>query len=233
MKKYLLILGILCAALSIQAQEHETPNAQQARRMFMDIYNKVYGDEGATLHYKVNIIGIYKTVGTIRMKQKKSKFIDEKYIATVITSEDLLTVVHQLDHSMGGYMDYFAVACDLMAALLIYLLTKIIIEKNATSISMLKVLGYYNSEVNSLYIRMTTVVVVVSSFVGVAVSNLVLQTMWRNIMYQMSGWFEYIIGPKDAAKMIVGVIVAYILVSFFDMRRVKRIPLTEALKNVE
>ncbi|MBE5908485.1 MAG: ABC transporter permease [Lachnospiraceae bacterium] len=159
--------------------------------------------------------------------------IDEKYIATVITSEDLLTVVHQLDHSMGGYMDYFAVACDLMAALLIYLLTKIIIEKNATSISMLKVLGYHNSEVNSLYIRMTTVVVVVSSFVGVAVSNLVLQTMWRNIMYQMSGWFEYIIGPKDAAKMIIGVIVAYILVSFFDMRRVKRIPLTEALKNVE
>jgi putative ABC transport system permease protein len=52
-------------------------------------------------------------------------------------------------------------------------------------------------------------------------------------MYQMSGWFEYIIGPKDAAKMIVGVIIAYILVSFFDMRRVKRIPLTEALKNVE
>jgi hypothetical protein len=49
--------------------------------MFMDIYNKVYGDEGATLHYKVNIIGLYKTEGTIWMKQKKSKFIDEKYIA--------------------------------------------------------------------------------------------------------------------------------------------------------
>lgn len=68
-------------AIGIQEQEHETPNAQQARRMFMDIYNKVYGDEGASLHYKVNIIGIYKTEGTIWMKQKKSKFIDEKYIA--------------------------------------------------------------------------------------------------------------------------------------------------------
>jgi hypothetical protein len=81
MKRYFLILAILCAALSTQAQEHETPNAQQARRMFMDLYNKVYGDEGATLQYKVNIIGIYKTEGTIWMKQKKSKFIDEKYIA--------------------------------------------------------------------------------------------------------------------------------------------------------
>ncbi|MBQ2675441.1 MAG: hypothetical protein IJG07_12335 [Prevotella sp.] len=81
MRKTLLIIGLLCMAIGIQAQEHETPNAQQARRMFMDIYNKVFGDEGASLHYKVNIIGIYKTEGTIWMKQKKSKFIDEKYIA--------------------------------------------------------------------------------------------------------------------------------------------------------
>ena len=68
-------------ALGIQAQEQETPNAKQAHRIFMDIYGKLFGEEGGTLHYKVNIIGIYKTEGTIWMKQKKSKFIDERYIA--------------------------------------------------------------------------------------------------------------------------------------------------------
>ena len=81
MRKIGLLLIALLAISGLHAQEHETPNAQQARHMFMDIYNKVYGNEGATLHYKVNIIGIYKTEGTIWMKQKKSKFIDERYIA--------------------------------------------------------------------------------------------------------------------------------------------------------
>jgi len=81
MKKVLVIIGLLTLALSVSAQEHETPNAQQARRIFMDIYNRLFGDEGGTLHYKVNIIGIYKTEGTIWFKQKKSKFIDERYIA--------------------------------------------------------------------------------------------------------------------------------------------------------
>ena len=83
MRKIVLALGFLLAAFSIQvqAQEHETPNAQQARRIFMDIYNKLFGSEGGSLHYKVNIIGIYKTEGTIWMKEKKSKFIDERYIA--------------------------------------------------------------------------------------------------------------------------------------------------------
>ena len=81
MKRLLFILSILCASCCLQAAEKETPNAQQARRMFMETYNMVYGKQGSQLHYKVNIIGIYKTEGTIWTKGKKSKFIDEKYIA--------------------------------------------------------------------------------------------------------------------------------------------------------
>ncbi len=49
--------------------------------MFMETYNMIFGDTGSQLRYKVNIIGIYKTEGTIWTKGKKSKFIDEKYIA--------------------------------------------------------------------------------------------------------------------------------------------------------
>ncbi len=75
---------MICMALTALPQfadEKETPNAQQAHRMFMEAYNKVFGSQGASLHYKVNIIGIYKTEGTIWTKGPKSKFIDEKYIA--------------------------------------------------------------------------------------------------------------------------------------------------------
>jgi len=62
-------------------QAQETPNAQQARRMFDQVFQMVFGPEGSQLSYSVNIIGIYKTQGTIWNKGKKSKFIDEKYIA--------------------------------------------------------------------------------------------------------------------------------------------------------
>ena len=46
----------------------------------------------------------------------------------------------QLDHSMGSYMTYFQYLCVLLSAVLIYLLTKIIIEKNENAISMVKIL---------------------------------------------------------------------------------------------
>ena len=64
---------------SVFAQE--TANSRQARRIFNQAYEQVFGPEGSTLHYDVNIIGIYKTNGTIWYKGKKSKFIDERYIA--------------------------------------------------------------------------------------------------------------------------------------------------------
>lgn len=69
----MLLLTVLSAV-----QADETPNARQARRIFNSAYQQVFGEQGATLHYDVNIIGIYKTNGTIWYKGRKSKFVDAK-----------------------------------------------------------------------------------------------------------------------------------------------------------
>jgi len=70
---FMSLLTVLC---SVQADD--TPNSRQARRIFNSAYQQVFGEQGATLHYDVNIIGIYKTDGTIWYKGKKSKFEDAK-----------------------------------------------------------------------------------------------------------------------------------------------------------
>lgn len=75
-RRYVLMLLVVMQTLAVTAQE--TPNAQQARRVFNKAYSLVFGPQGASLHYDVNIIGIYKTQGTIWYKGNKQKFIDEK-----------------------------------------------------------------------------------------------------------------------------------------------------------
>ena len=74
-----IILLLLSLCLSEAAQE--SANARQARHMFDQTYQMIFGSKGSTLHYAVNIIGIYKTEGTIWYKGKKSKFIDERFNA--------------------------------------------------------------------------------------------------------------------------------------------------------
>ena len=75
--KILFVVALLLSALtSVQAEDN--PNARQARRIFNQAYQQVFGEQGATLRYDVNITGIYKTYGTIWYKGKKSKFVDAK-----------------------------------------------------------------------------------------------------------------------------------------------------------
>lgn len=69
----LMLLTVLCFV-----HAEDTPNSRQARRIFNQAYQQVFGEQGATLHYDVNITGLYKTSGTIWYKGKKSKFEDAK-----------------------------------------------------------------------------------------------------------------------------------------------------------
>ena len=71
-----MVLTLLTVLCSVHAEE--TPNSRQARRIFNQAYQQVFGEQGATLHYDVNITGLYKTSGTIWYKGKKSKFEDAK-----------------------------------------------------------------------------------------------------------------------------------------------------------
>jgi hypothetical protein len=72
----IIVLSLLSTLVPIQAQENA--NERQAKRIFNQAYQQVFGEQGAALRYDVNITGLYKTWGTIWYKGKKSKFVDAK-----------------------------------------------------------------------------------------------------------------------------------------------------------
>lgn len=159
--------------------------------------------------------------------------ISEEKIATVITEHDITKMCDQLDHSMGSYMQYFQVLCILLSAVLIYLLTKIIIEKNENAISMTKILGYENGEIARLYLLSTSIVFVLADALGVFLGSLVMGEAWKMIMADYSGWFTFMMNPWGYGKMFLFVLIGYLIVLGFDFRRIKKIPLDKALKNAE
>ncbi len=159
--------------------------------------------------------------------------IDEDYIGKEIAASDITKMADQLDHSMGDYMRYFQVMCIILSASLTYLLTKIIIEKNAGAISMIKILGFKNNEISSLYIFTTTAVAVAAALFGAGVGYLVIGRVWKAMMMEFEGWFVFFMSPLGVLKMIVFVLAGYFVVMLLDYRRIKKIPLNIALKNVE
>ena len=56
---------------------------------------------------------------------------------------------------------------------------------------------------------------------------------WKVIMFSYNGWFEFVIEPMGYVKMFVFVLIGYLIVMVLDFRRIKKIPMDKALKNVE
>lgn len=165
--------------------------------------------------------------------ENEIKDIDDKYIATVITVDDITKVTRQLDHSMGSMFVVFKYVLVVLAASLIYLLTKIIIEKNENSISMVKILGFKNGEIASLYIVPTAIIVVFVSILSFVVGLFLMIYIFKVFMMSMDGWFEFYMRPVSMLLSIVYLLVGYAVVSVIDYIRIRRIPMNEALKNVE
>ena len=159
--------------------------------------------------------------------------IDQAYIASCITEEDLTKLSRQLDVSTGNMFYMVNVFAVVLSALLIYLLTKLILEKNTTSISMVKILGYENGEIARLYLLATTGVVILSIALSLVISNLVLKAIYREIMKEFNGWLSYYIKPEIYGEMFAVGLLVYLAVAFLQFRKIKRIPMDEALKNVE
>ena len=160
--------------------------------------------------------------------------INKKYIGSVVDLNALTKVSRQLTVSMGGMMNLingFAIGIFIV---LIYLLTKIIIEKNAQSISMAKILGYSNGEIGKLYIWSTTIVVIICLLLSLPIEKAIMGVVFREMMLSsVSGWIALWIDPKIYLEMFLIGIGTYAVVSLLEYRRIRRIPMDEALKNAE
>lgn len=159
--------------------------------------------------------------------------IDEKYVATQITLDDLTKVSRQLDRSMGETFNLVKIFAVVLFAVLMFLLIKLIVEKNTTSISMVKILGYSNREISRLYVTSTTIVVVLSVALSIGLSVIIMNYLFRVFMEEMSGWISCYYAPHIFPVMFILNITVYAVISFFMMAKIKKIPMDEALKTVE
>ncbi len=159
--------------------------------------------------------------------------IDERLIATVISEDDMNKVSRQLMDSMGGMMDIFFGMGVVIFMLVIYLLSKIIVEKNAQSISMIKILGYSHSEINGLYVITTAIVVIASLILTMPVVDILMKVIVEYMFFMYSGWMIYYVPFSSFAYIAVAGIIAYAVIAFLQMQKVKKIPMEDALKNVE
>ena len=121
-----------------------------------------------------------------------------------------------------------------MFVLMVYLLAKQIIERNAVSISMTKILGFTGKEIGGLYIAATSIVVVAGLLLAVPVVSWLMRLIFKYYLYKrMSGYLPYAISNDCYIQMVIIGIISYIAVAALQLLKIHRIPMTNALKTIE
>lgn len=210
-----------------------------------------YGDD----IYKFKLTGSVKYPSTLAIFMTEDDFrqtfgLDEGYftgyfsdeeltdisdhVVSEITKDDLIKVSRQLKKSIGS-MFYIVIAFSLlMFMLLVYLLTKLIVERNTISISMVKILGYDGREIGKLYLSSTTIMVAVVTVIDILLSYVSLKVIYRTMLTEMlSGWLPIYMAPWIFPFMFVLSFACYLVIALMQMKKIKKIPMDEALKNVE
>ena len=167
------------------------------------------------------------------LSDRKLTDINDDYIASLITEHDLVIVADQLDDSIGMVFPIMGGFAILLYMLMIYMLSKLILEKNAQSISMTKILGYSGREIGKLYISSTAWVVMISLLVTLPLSAVIMHWIYGLFMLKMHGWLTFFVAPVTYAKMLAIGILSYFVIGLLQYLRIRHIPMADALKNNE
>lgn len=226
-----------------------------------DKYNLKKGDRISLkesykdLRYTFEIKGIYDAPGSMALYMSKSYFnevfncqdgyfngyfsnrkitdLKDDYIASTITQDDLTKVSRQLNVSMGEMFYLVEGFAIVMFVMLIYLLTKMIIENNKVSISMVKILGYTSKEIQKMYVHATTIVIMISTLLSFGITTWILSYAFKIVFEKYAGWLPFYVEGSVYIKMFIMTVISYLFVMMIQMRKIKKIPMDEALKNVE
>ena len=209
--------------------------------------DKIYAFEVSKIMHYPTCLGIYMSRSAFNeiFGQEKDYYngyfsneklegeMDGAYIASCVTDEDLTKLSRQMDISVGEMFTMVNVFAIVLFALLIYLLTKLILEKNTNSISMVKILGYRDGEIAGLYLVASVWVVLLSAMIAMGFNTWFFSYVLRIFMKGYGGWFNLEISKTLYLEMFLLMVGTYLLVAVLQFAKIKKIPMEEALKNVE
>lgn len=96
----LFVLMFLCLNI-LPTSAQDTPNSRQAKRVFNTAWNHIFGPDGVTFHYKIDILHLYKEEGTswnkgdmARSEYKGSKMWNDGTVKHIVREKKGYVEIH-------------------------------------------------------------------------------------------------------------------------------------------
>ena len=126
-----------------------------------------------------------------------------------------------------------AAASALIFVIVMYLMMKVMIDRSAMSISLIKVFGYRKGEIRKLYLNGNLLIVAASAILGIPLSKIIMDSMYPYLVSNVACGIHLAFSWKMYAGLFGMILVLYFVINCVLMRRIGKILPAEVLKNRE
>lgn len=159
--------------------------------------------------------------------------IKDEYIQSKLTRNDVVKIGEQVTSSFGQMIPIMTTVSIIIYLVVMYILTKLVMDRNATNMSFLKVMGYDDKEISKLYLKASTIVVVISLIICAPFSYYLMDVLFKFAFMRFTSYIEmYMPYYLHIVVFVVGLLV-YSLVNLILNRSIKKVDLGESLKESE
>ena len=156
--------------------------------------------------------------------------LDERYVSSVLTPDEMSKMSDQMEDSMGDIMRMIVYMVIPVYFVLMYLLTKTVIDRSARSISYMKVFGYHALEIDGLYILAISVTVVASMVLCLPLLIAGVDALLKVMMMRYAGNIVAYLPVELLAREVLIGCATYAVVAAIHVRAIRRVPLSIAMK---
>jgi putative ABC transport system permease protein len=134
---------------------------------------------------------------------------------------------------MSNFLYILSGVAMVIGVVVIYIVTLLLISENSKSISMLKVMGYHNSEISSLLTRSNIVPVLIGFSFSIPLATRIMGMFFEELTSGMYAIFYLELEWPEIVAALAFILTVYFLTLIPTRRKILAIRLSDSLKGRE
>ena len=152
---------------------------------------------------------------------------------SVISRSDMITSVNTFTQAMRPTILVLFIASIGLFIIVMFLLMRMVVDREQYSISLMKALGYDEAKVGHLYLGNYVLLVLLSLAVGLPLSVAIMRPTWQYMISSLATAFPFTTSSRSVILIVVIVLATYGVVRFLSGRHLRGVDVTEILKDRE
>ena len=152
---------------------------------------------------------------------------------SVISRSDMITSVNTFTQAMRPTILVLFIASIGLFIIVMFLLMRMVVDREQYSISLMKALGYDEAKVGHLYLGNYILLVLLSLTVGLPLSVAIMRPTWQYMISSLATAFPFTTSSRSVILIVVIVLATYGVVRFLSGRHLRGVDVTEILKDRE